>query len=196
MKPPWIVYPGIPWDSLSWQIGKWAEYQRDFIYWFRALPSEAQALYQNRYPETDSWVGYLELLVRLDKKTAFLSSANDNDYDVFLLAQELSESGRFAEASDLFLWMAQNNYEPAQSRLAGLLADWITPPQPGKAVYWMKRAIRNGSETERYNLAIHHRNRNNRQGYLFWLECAALNGDEEALEEWNLASAEITNPTA
>lgn len=195
MEPPWVKFSYIPADTLGWEVGRPNAYLYKFTGWFRSLADKEQVAFRQQYIEPDTWEGYLQSIIDLGPRRICAEAANDCDYRLYSIADEWEDDERFDDAAELFGWMARLNYQEAQSRLAILFDDYVTPRQPGKAVYWMKRAIRNGSTLDVYNLAVHHRGLGHRKGHIFWLKKAAEIGDESAIDDLR-AMMSATGPTA
>lgn len=99
---------------------------------------------------------------------------------IFFRASALEDAGRILPAIRLYREAAELGDISAQSNLGNLLDDKIRPARPAEAVYWYKRAIRAGSCTAAYNLAVHYRNAGKRRWHLHWLKVAQRLGDPDA----------------
>jgi TPR repeat protein len=103
--------------------------------------------------------------------------------EITLRAIDLHEAGRFDEAVAMYMPAAKAGHVVAQGNMATLLDDYVCPRRPGEAVFWYKRAHRNGSVTAAWNLAIHYKMVGKRRWYNYWLKVAADGGDEDAQAE-------------
>ena len=57
-KPPWLVNPDAERYSISWRMGGGEDYLREWWLYFNALSHEESILYQEQYPEPESWEGF------------------------------------------------------------------------------------------------------------------------------------------
>lgn len=95
-------------------------------------------------------------------------------------ASALEDRGEIDLAVKLYTDAARLGEPIAQSNLANLLDDKVSPARPKEAVYWYKRALKAGHEPAAWNLAMHYRNAGKKRWYLYWLRVAAELGDEDA----------------
>jgi TPR repeat protein len=77
---------------------------------------------------------------------------------------------------------AHLNHDSAQNNLANILDDKIQPKEPELAIYWYKRAVKNGNYSAPWNLHRHYDIIGNRRWSDYWLQIAAKMGHEDALE--------------
>ena len=109
----------------------------------------------------------------------------DEDAQYLLLhkANQLEEAGKLAPALRLLRQLARVGNVHAQTNLGNLLDDRVRPRRSEEAVYWYKRAVRQGYAIAAYNLAMHHRNQGKPRWQLYWLRIAAGMGDPDARKE-------------
>jgi TPR repeat protein len=100
-----------------------------------------------------------------------------------LEAITLHERGHYEAAVEKYLICARAGDVTAQGNVATILDSFVTPVRDAEAVYWYKRALRNGSVTAAWNLAMHHKAKGNTRWHAYWLGVAADRGDEDAAEE-------------
>ncbi len=97
---------------------------------------------------------------------------------------ELREAGDTEGAIPLFRDAAVLGDESAQDALGSLLTDAsrpeAKPADHAEGLRWYYRAVRAGSYTAAWNLAMTHRMRGNRRGYFRWVRRAASLGDLDA----------------
>ena len=98
---------------------------------------------------------------------------------IFVDACAHEDAGRILPAIRLYRQAAKLGDVGAQSNLGNLLDDKVKPARRAEAAYWYKRAIRAGSATAAYNLAIHYRNLGKRRWHLHWLKAAQRLGDPD-----------------
>lgn len=94
---------------------------------------------------------------------------------------EFEDAGKLDAAIVVYRRGAELGSEHAQNNLGTLLADYAG--QPKEAVYWYKRAVRQGSSVAAANLAVHYKTLNQRRWHMHWLTVAADLGDEECADE-------------
>lgn len=58
LLPLWLKFPDMPRYAIGWRMGMGEDYRYEFGDWWDALSSEAQQLYQQRYPEPAGWRGW------------------------------------------------------------------------------------------------------------------------------------------
>ncbi|GJL94495.1 MAG: hypothetical protein DHS20C05_09000 [Hyphococcus sp.] len=101
----------------------------------------------------------------------------------FLRGLECEEAGDIDRALKYYRKASRLGVPQAQCSLGTLYDDVIKPDNPQKAVYWYKRAVKNGDSMAAYNLAIHYRNLSKPKWHKFWMRKAAAMGDEDAKSE-------------
>ena len=104
-------------------------------------------------------------------------------HPMFLLGSDLEEKSDFLGAIRAYRKAAKDGDKHSQSNLGNLLDDKIHPARPTEAVYWYKRAVRQGYWAAASNLAIHYRNLGKSRWQLHWLKVAAKLGDSDAPKE-------------
>lgn len=102
---------------------------------------------------------------------------DDSKMPFFEAACDLAEAGEVEGAAAMFRMLAENGDAWSRTWLADLLDDL---DRPVEASVWYRRAVRAGYVVAAHNLAMLHRRRNRRRGYIHWLRVAAAMGDEEA----------------
>src|SRR5271154_3419124 len=95
----------------------------------------------------------------------------------------LEDAGEIAQAIRVYRIGAKLGSDSAQNNLANLLDDYATPRRPAEAVYWYKRAARQGHDTAAENLAVHYRNLGKTRWQKHWLAVAAKMGNRDAAKE-------------
>jgi TPR repeat protein len=122
---------------------------------------------------------------RLLKEQKALSSGDL----LYMEADLLDESGRFAEALPLLLKGAKAGDTSCQILLGNYLSDGRKgiPIDRQRGVYWYKQAYKQGCSTGASNLAIHYRKQGDVDEAYRWFELAVESGDNES----HLALAEI-----
>jgi len=98
-------------------------------------------------------------------------------------AFDAEESDDLVAAIRLFKRAARHGSNVACSKLGTIYDDVLTPPNPFKAIYWYKRAVKGHHPNGAWNLAMHYAGLGRRRGYLYWLRIAAKMGDADASVE-------------
>ena len=95
---------------------------------------------------------------------------------------DLYEKGDVERAGASFLQAAKLGNAEAQVNLANLYSDGSLQSADGdaKAEHWYKLAVKKRVPEAAYNLAVHHKQRNNLARYRYWIRRAAAVGDEDA----------------
>jgi TPR repeat protein len=104
----------------------------------------------------------------------------DIDNELWCRGVEPEDEKSFDEAAIFYLMAAKMGNASAQSNLGNLLDDKVSLPRPDEAVYWYKKAVKNGNSVGAWNLAMHYRNLGDDIQGLRWLQIAARMGDENA----------------
>lgn len=102
---------------------------------------------------------------------------------LFLTASSMEDEGNIRRATKLYSRAARLGHAYSQNNLANLLDRQMKPAQEKKAVYWYKKAVKQGLELAAWNLAMHYRNIGNARWHRYWLRIAAKMGDEDAQNE-------------
>jgi len=105
------------------------------------------------------------------------------EYQIFCEASGKEDAGDIRGAMRLYRILAKAGDAIAQSNLANLLDDKVRPAKPREAVYWYKRAVRNGNYFAALNLAMHYRNIGKSRWQIHWLRVAAKMGAPDARRE-------------
>ena len=115
---------------------------------------------------------------RLLKEQKALSSADL----LYTEADLLDDRGRYAEALPLLLQGAKAGDTSCQILLGNYLSDGRKgiPIDRKRAVYWYKRAYKQGSSTGASNLVMHYRKQGDVDEAYRWFELAVESGDNEA----------------
>lgn len=100
----------------------------------------------------------------------------------WLRGYDCDEQGDFERAVTFYRQSAAKKYRSAYVNLGNLLDKSDNPLRQKEAVYWYKRAFREGAKAGAWNLAMHYRNRGVRRWYLHWLSRAAEMGEEDAIK--------------
>jgi len=104
--------------------------------------------------------------------------------DLFTLADDEWNMGNVKEAFKLFCKAAMQNDDSAQNNLGYFYDNGIgTKKDEDKALYWYKKAFRNGNIAAINNIATIYRDRGNNRRAFFWYKKAVDAGDKDALVE-------------
>jgi uncharacterized protein len=102
----------------------------------------------------------------------------------FAKADELYEGGRYKEAFDLFLGLAEEGDPSATSRIADMFGSGKgTDYNFEKSVEWDMKAVELGSPVSRFNLGVSYRTKGDVKRAKYWFEEALRFGDDSAAVE-------------
>jgi TPR repeat protein len=119
----------------------------------------------------------------VSNKKPGLTPQTQRAHALYVRASHLEDLGESKRAINTYLQAAKLGHVYAQSNLATLLDDVVSPPRGKEAVYWYKKSVKGGNDTAAWNLAMHYRNLGKSRWYQFWLNVAARMGDEDARVE-------------
>lgn len=102
---------------------------------------------------------------------------------LFLTASSMEDEGNIRRAKNFYSRAARLGHAYSQNNLANLLDRQMKPAQEKKAVYWYKKAVKQGLELAAWNLAMHYKNIGNARWHRYWLRVAARMGDEDSRNE-------------
>ena len=111
------------------------------------------------------------------------SNLESRIYESLIKGFDFEESGEIEKSIEAFTIAAKLGSIDALSKLGTIMDDVLKPPQPKQAVYWYKRAVRAGSSSCAWNLAMHYNGLGDRRWYLYWLRVAARMREADAIEE-------------
>jgi len=97
--------------------------------------------------------------------------------------------GDIKAAVKLYRRAARLGNDSAQNNLGTLLDDHVSPQKPKEAIYWFKRAVRQGNYYAARNLALHYRDIGKPRWQIHWLRVATQMGYDEAKAELRALTA-------
>jgi len=101
--------------------------------------------------------------------------------DAFVRADRLLERGQLRQAFVMFRGLAKRGYSPSLLNLGYFYDVGLgTRKNRGKALYWYRRAWRDGDASGAHNIGTIHRDRRDRAKALAWFSRAARAGNDSS----------------
>jgi TPR repeat protein len=117
----------------------------------------------------------------------------------FKKASDFFDQGKYQLAFPIFLKLAESGHASSQNNLGTMYESGQgVEPSSERALYWYRKAIRNGGKASIYNLADFYRRNGRLDLAKIWFKKAAAVGDGEAAVELSklYMSGRITRPIA